>query len=122
MISANGKTTWYLAGLIQDLRVASDALGLVNVNWILINTSDAEEAYTKALEFGSNLNYDDRNADGEIVESRFKGLKDLLHIYDPLEDGCEIFFDEYDNKSIGDVERMAASKEPLTVFDSSRRR
>jgi hypothetical protein len=58
-------------------------------NLVLIRAKSPEEAYRKALKHG-RLNEEKVKIDGEDGYCRFKGLKDLVLIYDDLKDGSEL--------------------------------
>lgn len=60
-------------------------------NHILIRADSPEEAYEKALKHGSGES-EPVTIDGKKGRSRFIGLKNLVKIYDELEDGAEIDF------------------------------
>ena len=60
-------------------------------NHILIRADGPEEAYERALKHGRGEN-EPVTIDGKKGRSRFLGLKNLVKIYDELEDGAEIEF------------------------------
>lgn len=109
---------WYLAELLETFHVADEETYSLYINCILVHASDAEEAYTKALKFGDDYNYEYLNTDGVLVTVRFGGLRNLLEIYEDLEDGSEIFYESYEELSKEDIERKARKKEELAVFQS----
>ena len=91
-------------------------------NLIIIKADNPEEAYTKALEQGKL-----HEESGEMWETsnekqkggwRFEGLRNLLPIYEELEDGAEIVWKEYENRSIKKVKSWVKQKEELEVFRS----
>src|SRR5688572_6263013 len=107
---------WYLAGLMEAFQSASEANYLLWINWILVRASDAEEAYARALKFGEERNREWVNPDGVLVTVTFRGLRDLYEIYEELEDGAEIIYDEYEDISSDDIDAKATKKEELAVF------
>lgn len=109
-------TTWYLAELMEGFQVDGEETDLLWVNWILVNAGDAEEAYTKALTFGADLNREYHNTEGALVVVTFRGLRGLHEIYEELVDGAEILFEEFEDISREDIKRMAKPKEQLSVF------
>jgi hypothetical protein len=110
------KSKWYLAELLQAFHAADEATELLWVNAILVNAGDAEEAYTKALRFGEALNHKFMNTEGVLITVRFRGLRNLLEIYEEFADGSEIMDEEYEDISTADIEKMATPKDQLSVF------
>jgi hypothetical protein len=107
---------WFLAEMIQEIRVGNDDNLTVWVNTILIKASSLEEAYSKSNEHGLVYNSTYTNTDGEEVVTRFRGLRNLLLIYEPLEDGSEIMWEEYEDQTEQDIEELVTPKEQLGVF------
>lgn len=114
---------WYVAGIL--LRFEIDGENLENNNrrclaWknqILVNANSAEEAYSKALEFGKLEESEYINPLGQKVRWIFEGLTSLLAIYEEFEDGSEIIWTEYENKSVKKIKSWVLPKEKLEVFD-----
>jgi hypothetical protein len=115
-VSDNLNTKWYLAELLEAFHAADSENELLWVNWILVNARDAEEAYSKALKFGEESNYEYLNTEGVLVTVRFRGIRDLNQIHDEFADGSEIAFEEYEDISKADIEKMARPKDQLSVF------
>lgn len=107
---------WYLAELLETFQVADVETYSLYINAILVHAVDAEEAYTKALKFGEDHNHEYLNTDGVLVTVRFGGLRNLLEIYEELDDGSEIFYESYKDLSKEEIEQKAKTKEQLTVF------
>jgi len=107
---------WYLAGLIQEFHAMNKETKLIYLNWTLVNATDAEEAYSKALKFGEAYNAEYANNEGVIVTIRFRGLSDLNEIYEELEDGAEIVYDEFEEVNDEEIEHMLRPKQELSVF------
>lgn len=110
---------WYLAELMEEFHIEGEDTGMLWVNWILVHAIDAEEAYTKALKFGSDINTEYHNPEGLLVTVTFRGLRNLNEIYEELADGSEIIFEEFEDISQADIQRMAKAKEQLAVFRPS---
>lgn len=107
---------WYIAEILEAFHVADEESELLWVNFILVNAEDAEEAYTKALKFGEDLNREYLDQAGVLITVRFRGLRNLLEIYEELADGSEIMYEQYEDISNSDIERMIRPKEKLAVF------
>jgi hypothetical protein len=84
-------------------------------NLILIQANDPEEAYRKAVDHG-RLSEEPIKIDGEDGHCRFLGLKDLVLVYDQLEDGAEL---EWQEREVNSHELGGAirPKEKLHAFN-----
>lgn len=110
------KKNWYLAELLEEYQAANDNTALLHVNWILVNADDAEEAYSKSLDFGKRLNQEYHNTEGILITVTFRGLRNLCEIYEEFADGSEIAYERFEDISRSEIERMIRSKEELAVF------
>jgi hypothetical protein len=50
-------------------------------------------------------------------EWRFAGLRELLPVYDDLEDGAEVLWRVHGRVPVSRIQRMVKSKRSLSVFD-----
>ena len=109
---------WFLADIIQELKVADAEDSTVWINTHLIRASSPDEAYEKALNLGKL--YEDfwTNSDGEQVMSRFRGLRDLLLVYEKLEDGAEIMWEEQEDVSEQDIQEMIKPRAQLGAIEA----
>ena len=107
---------WYLADLVVELRIEGEPDNLVHYNLTLVRADSPEEAYSKALVFGSHHESSYKNPEGKQVHAVFRGLRDLLVVYDELEDGAEILYDEQRGLSEEQVASTVAEKDALAVF------
>lgn len=97
---------WYVAGIL--LRIAIGEINENNENrrcdawenYILIKGENSESAYNKALEFGKLGESEYLNPDRERVKFTFEGLTTLVPIYEELEDGSELIWREYENRTV----------------------
>jgi hypothetical protein len=108
---------WFLADIIQELKVADADDSTVWINTHLIKASSPEEAYEKALNHGKLYDNSWTNTDGELVVSRFRGLRDLLLIYEKLEDGAEIMWEEQEDVSEQDIQEMIKPRALLGAIE-----
>ncbi len=83
---------WYLADLVEEVRVEGSRQNVVHTNRTLIRADSPEEAHKKAIALGKRGNTAYKNPEGKTVRIRFRGLKDLNVIHDELEHGAEISF------------------------------
>jgi hypothetical protein len=85
---------WYLADLVVQFDIQGDSEYLYHVNTVLIKASSVEEALTKAEVIGVRSNLDYVNTDNAKVKARFLGLRNIVELLEPLEDGSELYYDE----------------------------
>ena len=111
-------TEWFLADLIQELKVADAEDSTVWINTHLIRASSPDEAYEKALNRGKLYEHFWTNTDGEQVVSRFRGLRDLLLVYEKLEDGAEIMWEEQEDVSEQDIQEMIKARAQLGAIEA----
>ena len=108
--------TWYLADLVVQLEVEGDPRSVVHVNSCLIEAPTPEVAYDKAMALGRDTDDDYANSIGRPVRARFLGLRNLVEIYEPLEDGAEISFTERVGVSDLEARRLVSPRAELAVF------
>lgn len=107
---------WYVAEIVEEIRVEGDARNIVHRNLVLVSAGSPEDAYRCAVELGREGEVTYQNPEGLTVVSRFRGLKQLEVVHDQLEHGAELLFLE--DISVPE-ERIAAwlkTKEQLNVF------
>ena len=109
-------TEWFIGELVEEFKVAGQTENLVHINTILIKADSPEVAYEKALALGESANRIFTNADGVEVSVRFRGLRGLYPVYDRLEDGAELLYEEREGVSDEAIAEMVKSKEALAVF------
>jgi catechol 2,3-dioxygenase-like lactoylglutathione lyase family enzyme len=107
---------WYLADLVVRFDVQDDPRGVVHINRCLVEAHDAEEAFVKAMALGKEYDQQYPNPAGKQVRGRFLGLFDLLEIYEPLEDGSEIAYEERIGVSDLEARRLVSTRDQLGVF------
>jgi len=117
---------WWIASYIQ--RVAWDDDPNPNPNkrclaWentIILQASDREAAFDKAMQLvsqdKSEFEDHDGNRKGHWV---FEGLTSLLAIHDKLEDGAEVLWVEHKSRTIGRIRSWVKKKHELEVFDDT---
>jgi hypothetical protein len=109
---------WFLADMIQELKVADAEDSTVWINTHLIRASSPDEAYDKALNRGKLYEDSWTNTDGQQVVSRFRGLRDLLLVYEKLEDGAEIMWEEQEDLSEQDIQEMIKPRAQLGAIEA----
>jgi len=111
---------WYLADIVQEIRVSTRKRQSVWINTVLIRADSPEEAYKKAHEIGRAGDLSYLNVYKEKVQLRFRGLKELSVIDEELAHGSELFFRSKTRMTAKGIGRLICDKQKLSVFDSSR--
>ncbi|MBZ0301342.1 MAG: DUF4288 domain-containing protein [Anaerolineae bacterium] len=104
MLSKN----WFIADLVVEF--------IIHINVVLIEASSAEEAYAKALEVGSTHEDAYTNPDGNLVEVKFRGLRDLNIIRDELAHGAELTYEHYEGLTQNQMDKFIRPKHELALF------
>lgn len=116
---------WYVASYLQRFAYVErgeEAEGdrfTVWENTVLIQASDPNEAYEKAMRLAKDDSQPYKNVDGDMVDVVFEGFSSLLPIYDELEDGAEIIWRRYEDMPLRKIHEWAAPKDQLEVFRDS---
>lgn len=107
---------WYLAWVVLETIIGGDSRNVIHTNLMLVRADSPDEAYSKAIQLGKVAELTYENPQGEPVVIVFRGLRDLCVIYDELEDGAELAYEEEFGVSNEKIERSIKSKERLAVF------
>jgi len=107
---------WYLATLIEEIAVEGDSRNVVHKNLVLVRADCPEEAYENALDLGNKSEVSYENPEGRLVRIKFRGLSDLNVVYDELEHGAEIIYEESLGVPEEEIEALVRRKEDLAVF------
>lgn len=107
---------WYLADIVEEIRVEGDRRNVVHTNLVLVRADSPDEAYEKAMALGKRGNTQYENVEGKTVKIRFRGLRDLNVIHDELEHGGEIIFDRDVGVSEKKIKSWILPKRRLGVF------
>ena len=114
------KRNWYIAHELlyfhtDKARSRAKAPKLVVwENLVLIKAKNPDEAYRKALKHGC-LSEEQVRINGESGRCRFRGLKDLVLIYDDLEDGTELEWHDL-RLNAAELSRMVRRKQQMQAF------
>jgi hypothetical protein len=107
---------WYLAEIVEEIRVEGDQRNVVHTNLVLVRADSPDEAYEKAMALGKQGNTKYTNHKGKTVTIRFRGLKDLNVIHDELEHGSEIIFTRNVGVSDKKIKNWILPRRRLGVF------
>ena len=90
-------------------------------NTIILRAPNRELAYRKAIRISSTIDSFRAWEEGTHREGcwRFEGLTSLLPVYSKLEDGEEILWFEYRNRSVKTIKSWVKEKKQLETFDDS---
>jgi hypothetical protein len=107
---------WYIAGVVLEHLIEDDSRNVIHVNSLLVHATSPEDAYNKAIQLGNETERVYVNTDNKEVTVRFRGLSNLLEIYDELEHGGELFYREHIGVPESEIAKMVREKSKLTVF------
>jgi len=107
---------WYLAEIVEEIRIESEPENIVHTNIVLVRADSPEEAYQSALALGREGEMTYTNPDGKAVWVHFRGLRDLNVIHGELEHGTELIYGKQTGMSESDLARWVSAKEDLGVF------
>lgn len=94
--------------------------GVVHTCARLMRAHSPEEAYDKALRLGQEEEITYENSDGKGVKIVFRGLTDLIGIYEDLENGAELTYEEEIGVKEDEIKKMLTEREHLSVFQEGR--
>src|SRR5579859_1907808 len=107
---------WYLAEIVEEITVEGDPRNVVHTNLVLVRADSPEEAYEKSIELGTAAETSYENPHGKSVTIRFRGLHDLNVIYDELEHGAELNFQQNKEWDESAIQKWLTPKEKLGIF------
>jgi hypothetical protein len=107
---------WYIAELVMEITVAKAARNVVHKNLVLVRADTPREAHRKAVGLGKKAETSYRNPKNRLVRIRFCGISKLDVMYEDLEDGAELTFEEHVGVTPKDIRRLIPPKERLQVF------
>jgi hypothetical protein len=111
---------WYIAEILEEMRIEGAVDKIVHRNLILIDADSPDHAYERAIELGRQEESSYKNYEGRDVRVRFLGLADLLVIHDELGHGAELAYTEQINRSVEDVSNLVRARGELSVFRDAR--
>jgi len=114
-------TGWWVFGVVEQWVPTKGAKTakrhLVWMNTRLLRAQNREQAYKKAVRLGN----EGMPSEAHGGEWRFAGLSMLLPIYDEIEDGSEIFWDDCGWIGLKRLKRIVKKKRELPVFDDRKK-
>ena len=116
---SNKNGNWFIVEIIEKCepvkRNEKQELRRVTTwgNHHLIKADSPEKAFDKAVKLGKEKNYKFINSDKIEMESFFVGIGELLPIYEDIEDGAELMWNDYGLISNRRTMRMPYKKKEL---------
>jgi hypothetical protein len=112
---------WYIAEIVEEIRVDDDPRNVVLRNLTLIRADSPTEAYEKALRIGKKGEVEYDNPEAKRVRVSFRGISHLDVIPDKLEDGAELSFQSQHGVSQEEIAGIQCPKEELDIFRKIRK-
>ena len=114
---------WYIADLVEEIRVEDDPRTVIHVNTVLVRADSPDEAHERATALGQQHSLPSHeNPDGKRVTTRFRGLAQLNVIHEPLEHGAELTFREVVTSTASSAIRgLVRRRDRLAVFSKTAR-
>ena len=118
-IISNENRNWFIVEIIEKCEPVNhdenNDLRRVTTwgNHILIKADSAEKAFDKAVKIGKEGEYKFINTDNLEMEWKFVGIGELLPIYENIEDGAELMWNDYGFISNRRTMRMPYKKKEI---------
>ena len=119
---------WWIATIVERYEHFDENKTNLNrrctawLNTVLIKASNRDEAYRKAIALGKVGRDSVCGAEGgRQGHWIFEGLASLMPIYDKLEDGAEIMFEQATNIAVKTVKACVKQKKALECFQDDER-
>lgn len=113
---------WYVAEIIMECQVKGNPRNVVHINIVLVRADSPGEAFEKAEELGRDGEDSYLNTNDQEVTFRYRGLRELCEIYDELEHGAELMYEEKVGVQEDKLQDMISLKSDLSVFRDSQPR
>jgi hypothetical protein len=107
---------WYIARLVLEIVVEGDERNVVHTNYTLIRAENPDDALASALGLGRDSETSYLNPLGQLVRIQFIGVRSLNVVYESLEHGAELLFEEEVGVSKQELAGRIPRSEQLTVF------
>lgn len=107
---------WYIADIVEEIRVEGDRRNVVHINQVLVRADSPNEAYARSLKLGEDCNLTYKNQQDKKVAIKFRGLRELSVVHDKLGHGAELGYQEEVGISERKIKRWIRTKKELGVF------
>ncbi len=99
----------------RQKKLSANSRCLVRLNLRLVRAKSREDAYRKAMSLGA-VGVPSKSNGGEW---RFAGISMLLPIYEKIEHGSELLWEQDKQMSVASLKKLVKSKRQLPVFNDS---
>lgn len=107
---------WYIAEIVERIRVEGSLVPVVHVNFCLLRADSPEDALARARRKGKDGEIRYPNPEGREVSVEFLGLRELHVVHDALEDGAELLFEEHVGLTDAAASALVRADADLAVF------
>lgn len=107
---------WYLADIVLEHKIEDDERNVIHINTTLIRANSPERAYVRAMKLGKEAEHEYLNMNDKMVQTVFRGLRDLNVIHDGLRSGSELIYEERIGLTEARVGKLISPKKELGVF------
>ncbi len=119
MVYVPRNSEWYVAEIIEEIRVEGDDRNVVHKNLVVIKAGSPDMAYLRALELGRESESSYQNPEGQTVKSQFRGLGYLDVVHGDLEDGTELLYISKVAVAEEEILKWVRPKEELELFNDA---
>jgi hypothetical protein len=113
---------WYIAEVVLEITVEGATQNIVHINYLLVRADSPEDAYEKALRLGAEHERTYLNGDNKEVIISFRGLRNLTVVYESLEHGAELLYEEMLGMKEEAIDALVQPKDRLSVFKPMERK
>jgi hypothetical protein len=107
---------WYIAEMVMEIPVHGARRNVLHRNLILLKARSPQEAYDKAIQTGQDGQTTHTNPKNQLVEIRFRGISKPDVVYDAIEDGAGLTYEELLGVPETQIQQMIPPKEKLEAF------
>lgn len=107
---------WFLAELVMEFQVEGDERNVVHVDSVLVQADTRVHAWHAAVELGRAAEHAYENTEGRRVRKSFRGLRQLMVLWEGLEHGSELFYSEHVDVPEERIREWTGPREDLAAF------
>ncbi len=107
---------WFVAEILVLNTASKSGSYVLHNNFVLIQADDPETAAVASGIRGRSYDDSFTNTDGETVTVRYLGLRNLHEIYDELENGAEILYEQFSLSSESEALEFVRPRGEFAVF------
>ena len=113
---------WYLANILlytiykKKNKIINNKHCVFWDNLVLIKARNPSLAYKKANKYGKGEENKHIDRNGNLIEWKFAGVKDLVEVMNPLDDEFELTYRQGFKKSFLNIKKMVPKRDELGLF------